>query len=247
MPSLSVLSYYGLFALVSSDCYLKTQTHCHLPSISLVLYFDLSNHMRILFFTLIISILSGCAVPRAPYFVPQDSPTAMVRYVTNTGDNTWIDNIDLASCPDKAIFRSVTKGTSEDWIFGDELEVSKLNMYGTSQKPETRIREFLVAADQSFYFRVQARRVATEGTSGYSCAVSGVFTPSPNKQYEFIWNIDRRANQCTVRLFDLSLDDQGQIRRQSNGTLRSFNIATNKGYKAEDFCRYRFSTLGGRL
>lgn len=180
----------------------------------------------------IIVLLAGCAPKYVP---PTGSPTAKLRFTTNTEDPTVLSRIDVAACPGKppsSVLASAGKGSILD--LG---EVSPIQMIGTTGAKELLIRERLIEAGQPFVFAVSSSRAAA-GAPGYWCRVSGSFLPEPSEQYEIRYSHSDSERVCRARVYQLYLGSDGKAQSRLDPTQRYARVSQD-----EDYCQ---STLTSR-
>jgi hypothetical protein len=174
-----------------------------------------------------IALAAGCV---QKYAVTESAPTAKLRYVTTTGDLTTLDRFDLAACPDLPAPQRVA--TTVDGNILIPGQVSPIQMVGTSGAAETRIREMLIEAGRPFIFKITASRDSTAYSRGYSCTVSGGFSPRAAVEYEISFESDE--NGCNNRIFRLSRGSNGQVVRTIEPTQRYI-----RSRNPQDFCKWR--------
>jgi hypothetical protein len=175
------------------------------------------------------ALVTGCV---QKYAVAPTGPTAKLRYTTTTGDLTILDRYDISGCPSLPLPQRVA--TTVDGNILVPGQISQIQMIGTSSAAETQIREMLVEAEKPFIFKITASRDATAYSGGYSCTVSGGFSPRAGNEYEISFESDE--NGCRNRIFRLSLGRDGQVVRTSEPTARYI-----RSPDPQDFCKWQDS------
>jgi hypothetical protein len=176
-----------------------------------------------------IFMAAGCV---QKYAVTGSAPTAKLRYTTTTGDLTVLDRYDISGCPDLPLPQRVATTMDDNILIPGQI--SPIQMIGTSGAAETRIREMLIEAGKPFIFKVTASRTATAYTGGYSCTVSGGFSPRAGNEYEISFESDE--NGCRNRIFRLALPKDGQVVRTAEPSTRYI-----RSRNPQDFCKWQDS------
>ncbi|UDM52536.1 hypothetical protein [Cupriavidus sp. MP-37] len=165
--------------------------------------------------------LSGCV---AQYRVPAGAPSASVRLVTSTDENTSFTIVDPARCPDPArplVLAGMGKQLS---AMGRERS---LDMAGRSPEPPARTRERLVEAGRRIYVAVTS--AAAPPLPEMRCAAGVSFVPAAGAQYEIRYQRDETASQCSARILRLQPLADGSARLTAEPTQQGFR-ALRKDY-----------------
>lgn len=164
------------------------------------------------------------------YAVTGSGPTAKLRYSTNTGDLTLLDRYDIGACPSAPKPQRVASTLDGNILVPPE--VSPIQMIGTSGAAETKIREMLIEAGKPFIFKVTASRTATAYSGGYTCTVSGGFSPRAGNEYEI--SFQQEQGGCRNLIYRLSRGNDGQAVRTPEPSQRYIRI-----HDDQDFCQWR--------
>lgn len=154
--------------------------------------------------------LAGCATE---YVLKPGADKAMVRLVTNTGDYSNFDFVDVAACPEPKRLALAKMGTLH------ANEQSKLAMLGTSPEPQAKIAEREIEAGQRVYILARSFRVAVQYVPGYECSVGASFVPKPGGQYEVSYVYE--GNRCGVRVYRLAKTTDKEFERLREETSRA--------------------------
>jgi len=171
-------------------------------------------------------LVSGCV---QKYAVTGSGPTAKLRFTTNTGDLTLLDRYDIGACPGTPQPQRVASTMDGNILVPGE--VSPIHMIGTSGAAETKIRELLIEASKPFVFKITASRTPTAYSGGYTCTVSGGFTPRAGGEYEISFQSEQGG--CRNHIFRLSRGGDGQAARTSEPTQRYIRT-----HDDQDFCQW---------
>ncbi|WP_354686424.1 hypothetical protein [Cupriavidus necator] len=165
--------------------------------------------------------LSGCV---AQYRVPAGAPTASVRLLTTTDDNTSFTVVDPARCPVPAR-PLVLAGTGRQLsAMGRERG---LDLAGRSPQPPARTRERLVEAGRRLYVAVTS--TAAPPLPELRCAAGVSFVPIAGGQYEIRYQRDETASQCSAQVLRMQPLDGGGARLLAEPTQQGFR-ALRKEY-----------------
>ncbi|SPK76699.1 conserved exported protein of unknown function (plasmid) [Cupriavidus taiwanensis] len=165
--------------------------------------------------------VSACV---AQYRVPAGAPSASVRLVTSTDENTSFTIVDPARCPDPAR-PLVLAGTGKQLsAMGRERS---LDMAGRSPEPPARTRERLVEAGRRIYVAVTS--AAAPPLPEVRCAAGVSFVPVAGAQYEIRYQRDETASQCSARILRLQPLADGGARLTAEPTQQGFR-ALRKDY-----------------
>ena len=184
--------------------------------------------MKLLYLAAAAIVLTAGCVQK--YAVTDSGSTAKLRYTTTTGDLTILDRYDIAGCPSTPLPQRVA--TTVDGNILIPGQISKIEMIGTSSAAETKIREMLIEAGRPFIFKITASRDATAYSGGYSCTVSGGFSPRPGNEYEI--SFESSESGCRNLIFRLSRGQDGQVVRTPEATQRYI-----RSRDPQDFCKWR--------
>ncbi|PWK35435.1 hypothetical protein C7417_2833 [Cupriavidus plantarum] len=160
--------------------------------------------------------LGGC-LPQ--YRVPTGVPSATVRLLTTTDDNTVFTIADPAGCPTPARPR-VLAGTGKQLAaMGRE---PSLGMAGASPEPPSRTRERKVEAGHRVYIAVSSS--AAPPAPEMRCAAGVSFVPEPGGQYEIRFVRDDAASVCSARVL--------RVEAKPEGGAALFQESTQEGFRA---------------
>ncbi|AGW94826.1 hypothetical protein N234_32755 [Ralstonia pickettii DTP0602] len=165
--------------------------------------------------------LPGCV---AQYRVPSGAPTASVRLLTSTDDNTSFTVVDPAKCPVPArplVLAGMGKQLS---AMGRDRG---LDMPGRSPEPPARTRERLVEAGRRIY--LAATSAAAPPLPEMRCAAGVSFVPQAGSQYEIRYQRDETASQCSAQVLRMQPLADGGARLTSEPTQQGFR-ALRKEY-----------------
>lgn len=155
--------------------------------------------MKKLIKVLCISQLVGCAT----YGLPQGTPSAMIRFTSDTPVQ-----FSLPCSKDAAL---VKRGLVHNQFWKEQSEIK---MYGTRPDKNSDVMERLIPAERELAFMFGSTSAGTDGTIGdktiYACMVTMSFIPRTGEQYEatYRWIGDH----CTVKLYRLSASNE-EIRK----------------------------------
>ena len=175
------------------------------------------------------ALVTGCV---QKYAVTGSGPTSKLRYTTNTGDLTLLDRYDIGACPGTPQPQRVASTMDGNILVPGE--VSPIHMIGTSGAAETKIRELLIEAGKPFVFKITASRTPTAYSGGYTCTVSGGFSPRAGGEYEMSFQLEQE--RCRNHIFRLSRGGDGQAARTPEPTQRYIRT-----HDDQDFCQWRAS------
>lgn len=165
--------------------------------------------------------LSGCV---AQYRVPSGAPSASVRLLTSTDDNTSFSVVDPAKCPVPArplVLAGMGKQLS---AMGRERD---LDLPGRSPEPPARTRERLVEAGRRIY--VAATSAAAPPLPEMRCAAGVSFVPEAGGLYEIRYQRDETASQCSAQVLRMQPLAGGGARLTAEPTQQGFR-ALRKDY-----------------
>lgn len=160
--------------------------------------------------------LSGC-LPQ--YRVPSGAPSATVRLLTTTDDNTVFTVADPGGCPTPARPR-VLAGTGKNLAaMGRE---PSLGMAGASPEPPSRSRERKLEAGRRVYIAVSS--TAAPPLPEMRCAAGVSFVPQAGGQYEIRYARDEAAGQCSARVL--------RVEAKPEGGAALYQETTQQGFRA---------------
>lgn len=177
--------------------------------------------------TTITVLTAGCV---QKYAVTGPGPTAKLRFTTNIDDLTLLDRYDIGVCPSAPQLQRVASTVDGNILVPGK--VSSIQMIGTSGAAETKIRELLIEAGKPFVFKVTASRTATAYSAGYTCTISGGFSPRAGTEYEISFQSEQGG--CRNRIFRLSRGRDGQTMRTAEPTQRYIRT-----HHDQDFCQWQ--------
>lgn len=164
-----------------------------------------------------VSLLLGGCLPQ--YRVPTGAPSATVRLLTTTDDNTVFTVADPAGCPTPTRPR-VLAGTGKQLAaMGRE---PSLGMAGASPEPPSRTRERKVEAGHRVYIAVSSS--AAPPAPEMRCAAGVSFVPQPGGQYEIRFARDDAASVCSARVL--------RVEARPEGGAALFQETSQQGFRA---------------
>jgi len=159
-------------------------------------------------------LLAGCA---NQYRVPDGAPSASVRLLTSTDDNTAFLVANPARCPNPPAPQTLAGTGKQLAAMGRE---PGLGLAGASPQPPSRTRERKVEAGRRFYVVVNSADAESE--KRVRCAVGVSFVPQPGGEYEIRYQRDATATTCSAQVFRLRPKPEGGAVVETEPTQRGF-------------------------
>ncbi len=141
------------------------------------------------------AMLGGCV---SYYRVPSGAPSASVRLLTGTDDNTTFAVADPSRCPNPP--RPVVLAGMGKQLAAMGRE-SVLGMAGSSPEAPARTRERKVEAGRRFYVAVTS--TAAPPQPEVRCAAGVSFVPESGGQYEIRYQRNDTASECSAQVLRL--------------------------------------------
>lgn len=169
----------------------------------------------------LLALLGGCTLQ---YRVPAGAPSASVRLLTTTDDNTTFSVIDPSRCPAPP-FPQVLAGTGRQLAaMGRE---PGLGLAGASPQPSSRTRERKVEAGRRIFVAVRSEDPDTD--KRVRCAVGVSFVPEAGGEYEIRYRRDETATSCSARVLRLRALPAGGAAVETEPSQRGFPALRRDG------------------